>query len=178
MQWIRDQVRHQLNQVIASHTQSSTAVATDTPRQMSAAGIEMLSNFEGFKQQAYRCPAQVWTIGFGTTVYPNGKRVQGGDQCTYEQALVYKAADLKKFEHVVTQTVQVSLTQNQFDALVSLTYNIGPQAFRNSTLVKKLNASDYVGAAAQFLVWNKAGGQVLQGLVNRRQREKKLFERK
>ena len=85
--------------------------------------------------------------------------------------------DLKKFEHAVDQAVKVSIDQNQFDALVSLTYNIGAGAFRNSTLLKKLNVGDYHGASAQFDVWNKASGRVLQGLVNRRSVERTLFDK-
>lgn len=86
------------------------------------------------------------------------------------------ASDLKKFEAAVNK-VTVALNQNQFDALVSLTYNIGTGAFASSTLLKKLNAGDYKGAAAQFDVWNKAGGKRMQGLVNRRSTERKLFEK-
>ena len=84
---------------------------------------------------------------------------------------------LKRFEKTVNDLVKVPLTQNQFDALVSLTYNIGTGAFEKSTLLKKLNTGDYQGAADQFTVWNKGGGKVLQGLVNRRAKEKEVFLR-
>jgi len=83
--------------------------------------------------------------------------------------------DLKKFERTVNEAVTVPLNQNQFDALVSLTYNIGSGAFEKSTLVKKLNTGDYTGAANQYDVWVNAGGKRLQGLVNRRAKEKELF---
>lgn len=142
---------------------------------LSPSGIELIAGFEGYRANAYLCPAKVWTIGFGTTVYPDGKRVKSGDYCTPEQAKAYKAHDLKKFEDTVSSTVKVGLTQNQFDALVSLAYNIGSNAFAGSTLVKKLNAGDYKAASDQFSVWNKGGGKVLQGLVNRRAKEKVLF---
>lgn len=141
---------------------------------LSKNGIDLIAGFEGFESKAYLCPAGVWTIGFGTTVI-NGVRVKKGDTCTLEQAKDYKAQDLKRFEKTVNDAVMVGLTQNQFDALVSLTYNIGSNAFSNSTLLKKLNTGDYDGAADQFDVWNKAGGRVLKGLVNRRATEKKLF---
>ena len=119
----------------------------------------------------------MWSIGFGTIVYPSGTRVRKGDICTLEQAKFYMSHDLKQFEHAVDQAVKVSIDQNQFDALVSLTYNIGAGAFRNSTLLKKLNVGDYHGASAQFDVWNKASGRVLQGLVNRRSVERTLFDK-
>jgi lysozyme len=140
-------------------------------------GINLISSFEGCELKAYLCPAKVWTIGFGTTVYPNGVKVKKGDSCTLEQAKQFKAHDLKRFEKTVNDLVKVPLTQNQFDALVSLTYNIGTGAFEKSTLLKKLNTGDYQGAADQFTVWNKGGGKVLQGLVNRRAKEKEVFLR-
>ena len=86
------------------------------------------------------------------------------------------ANDLKKFESAVNQ-VKVPLNQNQYDALVSLAYNIGVGAFLSSTLFKKLNTKDYKGAAEQFDRWNRAGGKVMRGLTNRRAKERKLFEK-
>lgn len=151
-------------------------IATDV-MSTSQNGINLISSFEGCELKAYLCPAKVWTIGFGTTVYPNGVKVKKGDSCTLEQAKQFKAHDLKRFEKTVSDLVKVPLTQNQFDALVSLTYNIGTGAFEKSTLLKKLNAGDYQGAADQFTVWNKGGGKVLQGLVNRRAKEKEVFLR-
>ena len=151
-------------------------IATDV-MSTSQNGIDLISGFEGCELKAYLCPAKVWTIGFGTTVYPNGVKVKKGDSCTLDQAKQFKAHDLKRFEKTVDDLVQVPLTQNQFDSLVSITYNIGPGAFETSTLLKKLNTGDYQGAADQFTVWNKGGGKVLQGLVNRRAKEKEVFLR-
>jgi len=110
-----------------------------------------------------------------TAYYPNGIKVMKGDTCTEAQAKTYMAHDLKKFEATVNKAVTVQLNQNQFDALVSLAYNIGTNAFSKSTLVKKLNANDIRGAADQFDVWVNAGGKRMQGLVNRRTVEKALF---
>lgn len=107
--------------------------------------------------------------------YPNGIKVKKGDTCTEAQAKTYMAHDLKKFEATVNKAVTVQLNQNQFDALVSLAYNIGASAFSQSTLVKKLNAHDIRGAADQFDVWVNASGKRMQGLVNRRSKEKQLF---
>ena len=144
-------------------------------KKTSSNGTSLIREFEGFVASAYLCPAGVWTIGIGTTVYPNGTKVKQGGKCTQEQALEYLQHDLKSFEKTVNDSVKVPLSQNQFDALVSLSYNIGSGAFKNSTLLKKLNAKDYAGAADQFLVWNKGGGKVMQGLVKRRARERELF---
>ncbi|MNZ01542.1 Lysozyme RrrD [compost metagenome] len=114
-------------------------------------------------------------IGFGTTVYPNGIKVKKGDTCTEAQVKAYMAHVLKKFETAVNNAVKVPLKQNQFDALVSLAYNIGTDAFKKSTLVKKLNANDIRSAADQFDVWVNASGKRMQGLVNHRAKEKALF---
>ena len=160
----------------ASDSDSNIGIARDT-MVISPKGIEMICRFEGLQLYAYDDGVGVWSIGFGTIVYPSGTRVRKGDICTLEQAKFFMSHDLKKFEHAVDQAVKVSIDQNQFDALVSLTYNIGAGAFRNSTLLKKLNVGDYHGASAQFDVWNKASGRVLQGLVNRRTVERTLFDK-
>lgn len=149
-------------------------IATDEMH-ISPSGIDLICNFEGKRLAAYDDGVGVWTIGFGTTVYPNGIKVMKGDTCTEAQAKTYMAHDLKKFEATVNKAVTVQLNQNQFDALVSLAYNIGTNAFSKSTLVKKLNANDIRGAADQFDVWVNAGGKRMQGLVNRRAKEKALF---
>jgi lysozyme len=138
-------------------------------------GVDLICEFEGKRLSAYDDGVGVWTIGFGTIKYPNGVRVKKGDTCTLEQAKEYMRHDLMEFEHTVNSSVKVPLNQNQFDALVSLAYNIGSSAFKSSTLVKKLNSGDYQGAADQFNVWVNAGGKRMQGLVNRRDREKLLF---
>ncbi|USR72469.1 lysozyme [Acinetobacter junii] len=147
-------------------------------KSISKTGIDLISSFEGIRLNAYDDGVGVWTIGIGTTVYPNGVKVKKGDKCTLEQAKSYFAHDLKRFEASVNNLVKVPLSQNQFDALVSLTYNIGSGNFASSTLLKKLNAKDYQGAADQFPRWNKAKGKVLNGLVRRREAERALFLKK
>ena len=149
-------------------------IATDEMH-ISPSGIDLICNFEGKRLTAYDDGVGVWTIGFGTTVYPNGIKVKKGDTCTEAQAKAFMAHDLKKFEAAVNNAVTVPLNQNQFDALVSLAYNIGANAFSGSTLVKKLNSNDFRGAADQFDIWVNAGGKRMQGLVNRRAKEKALF---
>lgn len=125
---------------------------------------------------AYLCPAKVWTIGWGTTKYRSGKSVEDGDVITPEQAQEYFEWGLSWFAEAVERLVQVPLTQQQFDALVSFVYNVGAGSLEKSTLLKKLNKRDYDGAAKEFLRWDKANGKRLAGLTKRREYEKWLFE--
>ncbi|MDV2441526.1 lysozyme [Acinetobacter gerneri] len=141
----------------------------------SNSGINLIKSFEGLRLKAYDDGVGVWTIGFGTIKYPNGVRVKKGDTCTETQAEQYLRNELIAFENAINRLVKVPLTQNQFDALVSFTYNLGETNLANSTLLKKLNAKDYKGTAAEFPRWNKAGGKVLNGLVKRRKAEMELF---
>lgn len=141
-------------------------------------GISLIESFEDLKLNSYDDGVGVWTIGIGTTVYPNGNRVKKGETITKDQAYQYFKNDLQSFENTVNNVVKVNINQNQFDALVSLAYNIGSSAISKSTLIKKLNQNDFKGAAEQFLVWNKGGGKVMNGLVRRRKTEKELFEKK
>ena len=139
-------------------------------------GIEFIRQLEGEKLTAYPDIVGIWTIGVGHTGFVDGKPVARGMAITKEKSKELLTADLKRFESAVNDAVQVTLTQNQFDALVSLAFNIGEGAFVRSTLVNKINAGDKKGAAEQFLVWKNAGGRVSQGLLNRRQKEKAMFE--
>lgn len=132
---------------------------------------DVIKEFEGLRLEAYLCPAGVWTIGYGHT----GGDVWPGLVITKEWAEWLLEEDLKRFEANVSGYVRVDLTQDQFDALVSFTYNVGAEAFKNSTLLKKLNAGEYEEAADQFLRWNKSKGKVLAGLTNRRKKERALF---
>lgn len=151
---------------------------TSKGKTTSQVGINLIISFEDLKLDAYDDGVGVWTIGYGTTVYPNGVRVKQGDKCTLGQAKEYFVHDLNRFEKAVNQSVKVSINQNQFDALVSLTYNIGETAFKKSTLLMLLNANKFTEAADQFAVWNKGGGQVMKGLVRRRADERVLFLKK
>lgn len=138
-------------------------------------GIELIKQFEGCKLTAYKCPAGVWTIGYGTTGKVDGKPICKGIKITKSKAESLLKEDLATFEKSVSNYVKVSINQNQFDALVSFAYNVGAGALKGSTLLKKLNKKDYKGAAEEFLRWNKAGGKVLAGLTRRREAERKLF---
>lgn len=144
-------------------------------RKTATRGIELIKEFEGCRLTAYKCPAGVWTIGYGHTGTVDGKAVASGMTITAAKATQLLKSDLAKFEAAVNSYVTAPITQNMFDALVSFTYNCGAGALKSSTLLKKLNARDYDGSAAEFPKWNKAGGKVLNGLVRRRERERQLF---
>ena len=138
---------------------------------MRTSNKEVIKEAEGLRLEAYLCPAGVWTIGYGHT----GPDVWPGLVITEKWAEQLLEEDLKRFEAYVSGYVRVDLTQDQFDALVSFTYNVGAEAFKNSTLLRKLNAGDYEGASKEFTRWNKSKGKVLPGLVKRREKERKLF---
>lgn len=142
---------------------------------ISKTGLDLIKQFEGLRLTAYDDGVGVWTIGYGTIKYPNGTRVKRGNKITQAQADEYMANDVSVFERAVNRLVKVPLTQNQYDALVSFTYNLGETNLSTSTLLRKLNAKDYKGAAEQFERWNKAGGKVMKGLTRRRIAEKELF---
>lgn len=150
----------------------------NTGKTTSQTGVTLIIGFEGLRTKSYDDGVGVWTIGYGTTRYPDGSKVKPNQSCTVDQAQAYFKHDLIEFEDTVNSSVKVQINQNQFDALVSLAYNIGSKAFRGSTLLKKLNSGDYQSAADQFLVWRKAGGKVLDGLVRRRNTERELFLKK
>lgn len=136
----------------------------------SQAGIDAIKDYEGVRLKAYDDGVGVWTIGVGHT-----KGVRRGDVITMDQVDEFLRADLEDAEQTVNDRVTVPLTQSQFDALVSFVFNVGSGAFSSSTLLKKLNAGDYDGAADEFLRWNKAGGRVLVGLTKRRISERMMF---
>ena len=133
-------------------------------------GLELIKHFEGCELEAYKCPAGVWTIGYGHI-----KGVSEGMTITEAQAEEMLQSELIEYEGYINDLVEVELNQNQFDAMVSWVYNLGGGNLKSSTLLKVLNAGDYAGVPAQMLRWNKAGGKVLEGLTRRRQAEADLF---
>lgn len=150
---------------------------------ISAEGLRLIKSFEGYhtrlpdgRCQAYQCPAGVWTIGYGCT-----KGVRPGMVWTEAQALEGLDRELDEAEAAVNRLVSVTMNQNEFDPLVSFTYNLGEGALARSTILRKFNAGDRVGAARAFAFYNKARNpktkklEVLQGLVARRAREAALF---
>ena len=143
--------------------------------QTSDKGFALIKQFEGCKLTAYQDSVGVWTIGYGWTQPVDGKPLRAGMTIKQETAERLLKTGLVSYESDVSRLVKVDLTQGQFDALVSFTYNLGARSLSTSTLLRKLNASDYAGAADEFLRWNKAGGKVLNGLARRREAERALF---
>lgn len=145
----------------------------------SDAGLQLIKDFEQCRLAAYQCSAGVWTIGWGHT-----KGVKQGDTCTQAQADAWLAEDVAEVEQGVRLLVKVPLTQGQFDALVSFAFNCGldidvdtiAEGLGDSTLLRKLNAGDYIGAALEFQKWDKSSGMTLRGLTRRRLAERALFE--
>lgn len=140
------------------------------------AGLSIIKTFEGFRAAPYLCPANVWTIGYGTTRYDDGHSVTEHDTSVTEaeaEALLESA--VKRFGAVVGGITPVPLTENQFSALVSFSYNVGTGNYRASTMRSKLLRREYTSAAIEFPRWCRAGGRILPGLVRRRKAEQELF---
>ena len=142
-------------------------------RKINQAGIDIIKQSEGCRLKAYKCPAGVWTIGYGHTkgVTPNSV-FQSQDEA--EQLLI---KDLIEYSSAVEALIVVPLNDNQFSSLVSFTYNVGIGALKNSTLRKKLNTGDYKSVPEQMIKWTKGGGKILPGLVQRRNLEIELFRK-
>ena len=140
---------------------------------VSAECLDLIKHFEGLYLTSYLCPAKVWTIGYGTTLYPNGLKVLAAQKCSQEQALTFLRNDLSFFEKSVDAYTRDDVSQQQFDAMVSFAYNLGAKNLKDSTLLKVINANpkDYNAIEKQWLRWNKANGTALKGLTRRRTAE-------
>ena len=150
--------------------------------------IQQIKQDEGVRSKPYQCPALLWTIGVGHVIDPSHARVKLADRkglpipdgwdrvLSNDEIDEILRKDLARFEAGVLRLIKVPMTQGQFDALVSFSFNVGLGNLQNSTLRMKMNREDYAGAAEQLLVWTKAGGRVLPGLVKRRTHEKEMFE--
>lgn len=150
--------------------------------------IDNIKKDEGVRQRPYQCPALLWTVGVGHVIDPKHAKVPlaqrkalpipaGWDRVvSMEEIDEILRKDLARFEQGVSRLITAPLTQGQFDALVSFSFNVGLGNLQNSTLRMKVNRQEYEAAAEQFLVWTKAGGKVLPGLVKRRTHEKEMFE--
>lgn len=141
---------------------------------LNKASIDLIKSFEGLNLTAYLCPANVPTIGYGTTKGLTRADL-GKKTITEAEASRLLLEDVARFEKAVNTLVKVKLTENQRGALVSFTYNLGEGNFGSSTLLKKVNAGDFKSAQSEFAKWDKAGGKVLAGLTRRRAAEAKLF---
>nr|WP_311527988.1 lysozyme [uncultured Ralstonia sp.] len=142
------------------------------PRTTGEQGLALIKESEGLRLSTYLDAVGKPTIGYGHLIRP-GETFNGPISQQQAEALLRK--DLADTEQGIGKAVRVSITQGQFDALASFVFNLGAGRLRSSTLLRKLNAGDYAGAANQFLLWDKAGGKPLKGLTKRRQAERKLF---
>lgn len=154
--------------------------APDTTLQLSDKGMELIKEFEGFRSAPYRDVVGVPTIGYGNTYYPDGTKVKMTDkpiskQVAHDLKLAVINKDFAPAVRNALKSSQVPITQNMFDACVSLAYNIGVGGFARSSVVSRLTRGDKKGAADAFLMWNKAGGKQVAGLTRRRQAERNLF---
>lgn len=141
----------------------------------SRSGIELIKRFEGCRLKAYQDSVGVWTIGYGLTTAAGLMTVRKGLTITQDEADDLLSRSLVKYEAAVSKALKRSPNQNQFDAMTSICFNIGPGAFAGSSIVRNFNAGNLLAAANSFTLWNKAGGKVLPGLVMRRDAERTLF---
>lgn len=138
-------------------------------------GIKLLKSFEGWRSKAYRDSVGVWTIGYGHTSMAGPPKVTSSMTITKAQGEAILKKDLKKYEKAVNDYVRVQLTQEQFDALVSFCYNVGPGNFKKSSVLRYVNARRFDDVPSRLMLWNKAGGKVLRGLTRRRAAEGELW---
>jgi lysozyme len=143
---------------------------------VNAEGYALIKRFEGCRLKAYKCPTNVWTIGYGNTFYEDGMKVKEGDVITQQRAEELAKFIIDQFAVTIEPFILKPLTDNQFSACVSLAYNIGTGGFKRSSVFKKLNINPTDPTIADsFRLWNKGGGKVLAGLVKRREAEIQLY---
>ena len=139
-------------------------------------GIEIVKSFEGISLKPYLCPASVWTVGHGATVGSDGRPIDPDmEPITEDEAEALLLRDLETSEGWVSRLIKTALTENQFSALTSFTFNVGAGALQRSTLRMKLNRGEVQGAADEFPKWKFANKRILAGLVRRRAAERALF---
>ncbi len=142
---------------------------------INAAGLDLIKRWEGLRLTAYKDAVGIWTIGYGHTAEAGPPAPVAGMKITDKEAEDILKLDLTQYERAVTKALSIVPSSNQFAAMTSLCFNIGPGNFAKSSVVRLLNAGKPREAADAFLLWNKAGGKVLKGLTARREDEKKLF---
>jgi lysozyme len=154
---------------------------------VSPKAIEVIKHHEGVRQKPYRCPAKLWTVGVGHVIYPEQGKLKLEDRDSFpvrvadmrlysmEEVNAILRSDLARFERGVAQYCPVTLTQGQFDALVSFSFNVGLGTLQRSTLRQKVLRGDMEGASEELLKYCMAGGKILKGLQNRRIDERAMF---
>ena len=157
-------------------------------------GLKLLKHHEGFRKKPYQCSAKIWTIGYGHAMYPEQLRIPSTPEgmekrkafplkpednrvWSVEEIDALLVKDVVRFERAIERYISVPLRQNEFDALISAVYNLGPGWLQRSTVRQKINRGDKIGAMESLLKYCKAGGKVLRGLESRRKDEKALFLR-
>ena len=143
--------------------------------EIDAAGLDLIKRFEGCRLTAYQDQVGVWTIGWGTTSAAGLGNIHAGMQISQQQADNWLLIGVMPYEKAVWKSLDHSPSQNQFNAMVSLCYNIGPNNFAGSSLVRDFNSGNIQAASYDFLKWNKAGGVINLGLMNRRKQERAIF---
>jgi len=142
---------------------------------LNKASLDLIKSFEGWRAKAYKCPAGVWTIGYGHTSMAGPPKVTKGMTITQAQGDEMLQQDLQKYAKAVDDAVKVPLNPNQFGVLSSFCYNVGPRNFRKSSVLKRVNEGKFNEVPGRLLLWNKGGGKVLRGLTRRRKAEGALF---
>lgn len=170
--WLGGLLRQLFKPTGVTARRSPVDVPTPGEQHISQRGLDLIKKFEGLRLKAYRDSVGVWTIGYGHT----GPLISEGMTITERHANTLLQQDVSGAERAVNRLVQVPLTQDQFDALVSWTFNLGAGSLERSTMLKQLNAGYYESAAQEMLRWDHAGGKKLVGLTRRRQAERTLFE--
>jgi len=187
--WVRRNVFKDTHPSKPTERHIETDVTVDTPidntttdrRVTNKAGFDLITHFEGYYSTAYKCPGNVWTIGWGTIMYPNGVKVKRGDTCNKEQAEKWLRYELAEKEVTITKYLKkhgIMLNSNQFSALVSFCYNLGtgPLTQSNRSLSKAVRSGSNPGKVVRAMkLYNKAAGKKLRGLVRRREAEAELF---
>jgi lysozyme len=144
--------------------------------EVSERGLNLIKRFEGLSLKPYLCPAKIPTIGYGNTFYEDGTKVAMDDKpITIKRAEMLLKLIVDKFAIGVEKVLKVPLEQNQFDAVVSFSYNVGLGSLKSSTLLKKINDGKFLEASKEFGRWNKANGKILDGLTKRREAERQMF---
>ena len=145
-------------------------------RHINEHGIEIVKSFEGLSLKPYLCPANVWTVGYGATRSSTGGPIDlDMEPISEAEAETLLIRDLESSEGWVSRLIKTALTENQYSALTSFTFNVGAGALQRSTLRMKLNRGEFQNAADEFPKWRMAGGRILAGLVRRRAAERALF---
>ena len=145
-------------------------------RNVTDKGLDLIKLYEGYSSSPYLCPAQHWTIGYGAIWGLDGKRVtEDHPDISKDQADQLLRRDVRKSQVAVLRLIKVPLEDGQFDSLCSFVFNLGSGSLQSSTLRRKINRGDYIGAADEFPRWVFAGGRKLKGLIKRRKHERLMF---